>query len=329
MNRILSVHAGIFILAAAMLALELALTRLFSVAQWYHFAFMAVGVALLGFGASGSILALFPAPAERDIRARLALGAGLFASAVLGSYLLANNIPFDPFRLAWEWQQFVHMAVYYLCLATPFFFVGLVVGGALAAFPHAAGGLYASNLMGSGLGCLVALVTPGIFGGVGPILFSSLMGLVAMLFFSWHRSRLLTTIAILGAVGVLPLLVLQLPWLEIQMSPYKSLMQALRHSEARLLWSGWNAFSRVDVVDSPGMHMTPGLSFAYHGPTPPQIGLSVDGENLSPITRSKPAQAAFTRYLPTALAYHLVDRPSVLLIEPQGGLDVLTALHHD
>ena len=42
-------------LAAAALLLESALTRLLAVAQYYHFAFLVVSLALLGFGASGDI----------------------------------------------------------------------------------------------------------------------------------------------------------------------------------------------------------------------------------------------------------------------------------
>jgi hypothetical protein len=58
----LPTYLGVFLLSMASLAFEITLTRVFSVAQWYHFAFMTVSIALLGFGASGSFLALFPTP---------------------------------------------------------------------------------------------------------------------------------------------------------------------------------------------------------------------------------------------------------------------------
>jgi hypothetical protein len=51
------IRLSLFLLSAATLAFEINLTRLFSVAQFYHFAFMIVSVALLGFGASGTALA--------------------------------------------------------------------------------------------------------------------------------------------------------------------------------------------------------------------------------------------------------------------------------
>jgi hypothetical protein len=52
--------SGLFLISAASLAFEIILTRLYSVAQFYHFAFMVVSIALLGFGASGTFLAIFP-----------------------------------------------------------------------------------------------------------------------------------------------------------------------------------------------------------------------------------------------------------------------------
>ena len=55
-----SIYLGVALLSGAALAFEITLTRLFSVTQWYHFAFLAVSVALLGYGASGTALSLFP-----------------------------------------------------------------------------------------------------------------------------------------------------------------------------------------------------------------------------------------------------------------------------
>src|SRR2546427_3956681 len=51
------VYVGVFLLSCAALLLEVALTRLFSFTLWYHFAYMTIGVALLGYGASGALLA--------------------------------------------------------------------------------------------------------------------------------------------------------------------------------------------------------------------------------------------------------------------------------
>ena len=110
---------GLGLISAATLAFEITLTRLFSVAQFYHFAFMIVSIALLGFGASGTALAIFPALGRKDSQkslARLALATGL---SLLGAYLLTNLLPFDSFSIAWDRRQVAILILDYLALATP------------------------------------------------------------------------------------------------------------------------------------------------------------------------------------------------------------------
>src|SRR5512138_3623867 len=85
------------LLSAAMLAFELTLTRLFAVAQFYHFAFMAISVALLGSGAAGSLLSVWPRLGRRPD-----LWSAGFALATLGSYAILNLLPFDSYAIAWD-----------------------------------------------------------------------------------------------------------------------------------------------------------------------------------------------------------------------------------
>ncbi len=51
-------YTGIFLISLSTLLLEFSLTRVLSVSLWYHFAFMVISVALLGFGVSGVVLSL-------------------------------------------------------------------------------------------------------------------------------------------------------------------------------------------------------------------------------------------------------------------------------
>ena len=65
--RIRACHfAGLFLLSLATLLLEIALTRILSVSLWYHFGFLVISTALLGFGVSGMTLALWPDHAEHQ-----------------------------------------------------------------------------------------------------------------------------------------------------------------------------------------------------------------------------------------------------------------------
>ncbi|MEW5941401.1 MAG: hypothetical protein AB1750_17180, partial [Chloroflexota bacterium] len=129
-------------------------------------------------------------------------------------------------------------------------------------------------------------------------------------------------------------------FLELRLSPYKSLSYALQYPGAQVIRRQWNAFSRVDVVRSGGIHSLPGLSYRYLQALPSLDGLLVDGDDLSPILSSD-ADSAFTAYLPNAIALHLrgfdaalrstpvgqpKPRAGVLILEPRGGLDVFSAL---
>ena len=70
--------------------------RLFAVQQFYHFAFMAISLALLGAGASGSLLSVWQ---RRFSPAVLCLA---FWLSTLGAYLVINYLPFDSFSIAWD-----------------------------------------------------------------------------------------------------------------------------------------------------------------------------------------------------------------------------------
>ena len=116
-----SLYGCLFLVSAATLLLEISLTRIFSVTQGYHFAFLAISLALLGFGASGTALALAPAFAARNVRPVATGAAALFAVTSVGGMYVTNALPFDAYTLLWEPTQFGYLTLYYLALAVPFF----------------------------------------------------------------------------------------------------------------------------------------------------------------------------------------------------------------
>src|SRR4030095_2608475 len=115
-------YSGIFLLSLATLVLELALTRVLSVALWYHFGFLVISTVLLGFGTSGVVLALWQGLRERAVLDRtLALLALLFGVLTVGGFWLMQRIPFDPFSLFADRQQLLFMPLYYVVLGLPSF----------------------------------------------------------------------------------------------------------------------------------------------------------------------------------------------------------------
>lgn len=316
---------GLAIISAAALAFEITLTRLFSVTQWYHFAFLAVSVALLGYGASGTALSLMPRWAQLPTATRSSTLALLFALSIVSAYLCLNHLPFDSYRIAWERIQVVYLVLYYLALTVPFFFAGLVTGLLLTVHSEYAARLYAANLLGSALGGLVPVfVLPLV--GEGTVLVIAALGLLSSLIFQSPTLKLRWKLVILTACSVFLSLSYFLPApFELQLSPYKGLSQVLLFPDAKLDWQRWNAFSRVDRVSSSAIRSAPGLSLSYPGRLPIQDGVFVDGDDLSPVM-SAGAGRDFTQYLPVALPYQLRTGGRALVLEPRGGLDLLVAL---
>lgn len=322
-------YAGIALVSAATLLLELTLLRLFAVQQFYHFAFMAVSLALLGGGASGSLLSLW--------RRRLA-PAGLclaFGVASLGAYLIINYLPFDSFSIAWDRRQVLYLALYFLAAAAPFLFSGLLVGGELAAGGRAQGAgahlVYGANLIGSALGCIASLPALKALGGVGALLLAAVLGCGAGLLFGDPApalKRVRVAALALGLAGLAALLVRPM-FLEQRLSPYKALLVLAQAPDARHVRTDWDATARVDVIESSSIHSMPGLSLLAPVGPPPQAGLLLDGDNLMPITGLAPESrqaALLADYMPNGLAYHLRPGARTLVIEAGTGLDVLLAL---
>ncbi|NOZ30135.1 MAG: hypothetical protein GXP39_19060 [Chloroflexi bacterium] len=317
---------GLFLLAAAALLLEIVLTRVFAITQFYHFAFMAVSVALLGYGASGTALSLASGWRHPPIARRLAAIAAGFGVTALGGYLIANWLPFDSYTIAWERRQALYLALYFLALAAPFFCAGLGIALALSSEPTRAHRAYAANLVGSAAGGIAAPLLLGMLGGPGTIAAAAGIGSLSVVGFGWRR-RPLRWLG-LGAGAILLVLAWwQPPWLALHLSPYKGLSLVLNYPDARIVFHAENAQGRVDVVESSTIRSLPGLSYAYMGTIPPQRGLLVDGDGLAPILLAdRVTDWSFIDDLPTAIAYRMRPGARTLILHPRGGLEVWTAL---
>jgi hypothetical protein len=333
-------YLSVFWISASTLAFEIVLSRLFAVTQFYHFAFMTVSLALLGIGASGTALSVFPSLRQSDPARRLSLFALLTALSALGSFTLANRLPFDSFAIAWEGRQVLYLALMYLALATPFFFSALAVGWLFSTRPADAARIYTANLTGSSIGCLLALGALATLGGESAATFCAwlagvgaiMAGIAGVASRRAHRTQISLGDMVLGLLGIsvtglLTIWLFSLPsFLEIRLSPYKSLSQVLRPPGAERVWTRWDAASRVDLVQSPSIRSFPGMSYAYLGELPRQDGLTFDGDALSPITYADAGTAEFAGYMPGSLPYLLQPTARALVLGTRGGLDVVVAL---
>ncbi len=344
-----------FLIAAvsvAILAYEVALMRALSVAQGHHFAYMVVSTALLGFGASGTLLSLCGRWLRRRFEASMTVLAAAFAIAIPASFALAQQVPFDIFQLAWDRMQYLHLLNSFLICFVPFLLGATCIGLALMHETERVHSLYFWNLLGSGIGSAgivaVMFVLPPAklplaafaVAAAGTILYSLRLPGSAVTGKMpvpppekrrWHRllacgsPRNVLLLAVLAAAFVLFTAIFPL---ELKVSQYKALRSFLDMG-AQVVEERTSPLGTVDVLDGPMIRLVPGLSLAWQEDQPRQRALVVDAGSASAIYRlDDPKQAAVFDYTTSALPYHLLDKPKTLIIGAGGGGDVWLARYH-
>ena len=318
---------SVFLLSAVGLAYEIALTRILSIAQWSHCAYMAISVAMLGFGAAGTAVALV----RHRIRGRerkvfpwvvAAVGPG-----VSGSYALSQAIPFEAFELVSQPVQSVYLGGLYLVLAVPFFLVSAAVALALLIRSDRVGRVYFAGMTGSGVGAAGVVALLYILPAARIPLLLSLLPLLLLPFLCGGRR-----VRGWGVAGGLAVLCTALGCVPVRVSSYKGLSYALQYPDAEVVARAYSPLSDITAVASSRIRETPGQISNYPmetlGPLPPQIGLFFDGAGPSVVNRfaGSFAEVAFLDYVTAALPYHLLERPRTLVIGGGGGSDVLMAL---
>ena len=326
---------AIGLLSSATLLFETALTRVLAVAQFYHFAFLVVSLALLGFGASGTILSLFPQIKDQPLEKILTrVGFGFFLS-IWVTYAVVNWLPFDSYSIAWERRQIIYFVLYYFSLSLPFLVSGLGLGTALAVIEKKHNLVYAASLIGSGLGVILAPGVLGLSGILGVMILCAGLGLGCWLVMSadWTKTKLsrigTSLFALLALIVWITLSIFNIQGkspISIKISPYKGLAYARQFPGAELIFGKWNASSRIDVMANAGTRRFPGLSYAYTGVIPAQFGLSVDGDTLQPITLAGPEEFPAGKWLPEWWAFSIHPDPDILVLDPGAGFAVLQAL---
>jgi hypothetical protein len=313
-------YVGIVLLSLATLLLELALTRVLSVALWYHFGFLVISTALLGFGTSGIVLALW-----RRVRAHaaldraLALLALLFGVLTIVCFWLMQHIPFDPFSLLADRRQLLFMPLYYIVISVPFFCSGLALALLFTRGARQVNRLYAFDLFGAGLGCVALAVVMPVFGGAGSVVIAAALGLLAAVSFGLRQARWLAiTAATLGSVAF-ALAFCADRWLPISVTPNKTSLQRPP------LYTAWNTFSRIDVIEQPPQLESAGRGvrrFVFDAGTAATWML-----DLRPNVRDVLPQIADQRDFLSGVAYVGKARPKILIIGSGAGAQVLDGLH--
>jgi spermidine synthase len=311
---------GIAAVSATLLMTELALTRIFSVTMYYHFAFLAISIALFGLSASGVLVyvlrgRLMPFETRPLLTVGTVLHGALTLIALAGLVRIRVGLNYSP-------ENLVRMLTIYSLAALPFFTGGAVISLAFARLADRINLLYAADLLGAAAGCLVLIPLLNWLGAPGVVFTASVSSMIAALCFAPPALR--------GRVAAAALLVLAIPaGAQLTGRAPFDVADTKGHEGDTVLFSKWNSFSRVAVYDRP--HGDWSLSPSFTGQRGESLFMDIDSAASTPILKSSgnPDDAAYLRYELTALAYRLVegnDGFSTLVIGPGGGRDLLSAL---
>jgi Spermine/spermidine synthase domain len=236
--------AGVALVSFAALLLELSLTRLFSVVLFYHFAFLAISVALLGLGAGGVFafvrrtwLLRFGA---RQISAVCCLAGSLLTLAVL-EIVLHSSVSLDLTT-----GNFFRLTIVYLASACPFFCCGVLLSVVFARMAGSIPRLYGADLTGGAVACLFTVPALNWLGGPNAILCSALA--LAMAAALWSEAPRLRNAGLALAAVFFALTALNLHGRLFDIIYAKGMYRDPKWVE----YSKWNAISRVEVDNQGG-----------------------------------------------------------------------------
>ena len=299
--------AGLGLTSFAALLLELSLTRLFSVVLFYHFAFLAISIALLGLGAGG-VFAYLLKNCLRKFGTRV-LATGLCAANSVVVVAVLEIVLHVPVALDVTGKNFLRLTILYLTAAIPFFLTGLLFSLVFARETNHIPRLYGADLCGGALACLAVVPLLNWLGGPNTILMSAIaLAAAAALWAETGAAR--RNAALLALVLVV-----------LTAANYSGRLIDVVYAKGRFrdpAWvefARWNALSRVEV-DRQGQAKA----------------IVIDADASTYIMNAEVARWHETAWedalmsAPPALANVLRPHGEFAIIGPGGGVDVLRAV---
>ncbi len=328
-------RASVALVSATALGYEVLLTRLFSIIQWHHFAYMVISIALLGFGASGTFLTLNPRLLKR-YELVYVMNLILFGLSAPACFVLAQQFAINPEELLWNPGQMVRVTAVYLLLAIPFFFAANAIGLALMRYRRAVPRIYAADLVGAGFGSIGVIGLLYVLFPMSALKLLSVFGFAAAVIAAMELRFKRTAIASIAVALVAMLYVLPPSLMYLKVSPYKSLSQALNVIDTHVETERSSPLGVLSVVESPTIPLrhAPGLSLNATLEVPRQRGVFTDADAITPIDAAgERKDSAYLDLVTSALPYHLkpAHRPihDVVVLGAGGGGLIRQALYHD
>jgi hypothetical protein len=309
---------------------EILLSRIFSVTMGYHYAFLAVSIAMFGLTAGGVYVYLYRqrfSDENKDLR--LAEYSLYFASALPISFLIHLYIPFRP---EISISGFLIILFTFLLISLPFFFAGVVICVLLTGFITQVNKIYASDLAGSAIGCLLLVYALEFTGAINSVFIITGLVFIAIVLFSLRaKNNKLKTAGIVGAI-------LLFAFSLFHMHLYNSgdsivnLKWVRGAAESEPMYEKWNSYSRVTVTGDSTQPVVPfgwGLSNIYdRNKKTREIMLNVDANSTTVFSSfdGDTSKLEYLKYDVSNISHYLRPGADVLVIGTGGGRDILTSL---
>ena len=323
-----STYIGLALVSLCILVLELALTRIFSVTMWYHFAFVAISVALFGISASGLVVFLLQKVfAAEKLSRHLPLFSCLMSLSIIITLVVILRVPFASSLTP---AGILKSGLIYGVIALPFFLGGICITLLLWQHSERVSGLYFADLLGAALGCLVTLLAFNVFTGPQVLLLAALLAAGASACFNLGcDSRRIAMATSFAFVLALLLLVTSGSGFLTKLWIVKNPGGTGQAIEPETLFEKWNSFSRITVYPMEQDEVFGwGLSETFTGHHPPQLYMRIDASAGTQLVGFDGDfdKIEFLKYDITSLVHWIKGDAKTLIIGPGGGRDVLAAL---
>ncbi len=292
-----SIFFGVFLISLTGLMFEVLLTRIFSALLWYHFAFVAISSALLGWGLGAYVFIFLKKKYEL-----LTTFSILFSTSIILFLVIVIKIP----------ANFSTLIIFFIFSIIPFLFGGMCLSLIFDLYGKLSGKLYFSDLLGASIGALCVPILLNFINLESLVLFTSLIPLFSSLFFLGYNKKTIVVCVLILSILCLFFVNFSTSFISLPPGPTKALYQHLdQNKNLHIVRTKWNSFSRVDLVEGYdyflGNIYIDTFAWTYIIPW---------NENGINYTKD------WFRYLP----FHVKPEPKVLIIGSGGGTDVSLAL---
>jgi len=324
------VNFSVFFTSFSILSYQIIFTRIFAWAQWHNFSPLIITMALLGFGASGSVVSVIQKKIENRYSLFFFAGLILFPVFLTLGFIISTRLVFNPYEMTFSLGQIISMFLYFFFMGVSFFMGAVII--CLAFLKYSVSKIYFYNLLGSGAGALAVVAASFLWHPFHVMMGIILIAMVPALGMAFHDSvKYVLTAGTVTAIIISTFFMLfSFPEFK-KVSQYKAISGALNLPDAQIVHEAYSPLAVVQVVQAKGLRTTAGLSLISPFPVPVQKAIFFNGSSMSPITpfKGNKNDIRYLQHLAPYLPFHVIDktkRNRVLIIGSGGGESILKSI---